>query len=252
MPDETAPIGHNQPPDVLEALHGRLTKANAPLAKRRDELLAACERMPKEIDDEEMAGKFAEMLRAITTAEKAAKAERKKEKQPHLDAGRAVDGFFATITAPLERAAAPIQKALDRYQNAKAAAERQRREEEAARARAEAERLAAAAENDQQLEQAVVADEHAAKAEKLADAPAADLGRVRGEYGAVSSLKARWTHEVEDLAKVDLEALRPYFAATEIDKAIRAYQRAHKDQIEGGDQPLRGVRFFQTHTTSTR
>jgi hypothetical protein len=50
---------------------------------------------------------------------------------------------------------------------------------------------------------------------------------------------------VTEVESVDLEALRPYIAFADLEKAIRAYVKANK-----GSRPLKGVRIYQDVVTN--
>lgn len=252
-------IGHNDPPDEIAALRERLETTSDALLRRRDELLAASSRVPAAIDDEETCGKVADYIKQVAACAKAAEGARIAAKEPHLAAGRVVDGFFKAVTDPLDKLKRQIEARLTDYQRRKAEAERRRREEEARRQAAEAERArreaeaaAAAIATEADLVPAIGAEEQArqaaadaALAAKGAAAKPAELSRSRGDYGAVASLRTFWDFRDLDRNTVDLETLRPHLPLDAIEKAVRSYIRA-------GGRKLRGCEIFENTTTAVR
>lgn len=250
-----ATIGDNLPQiSAAEALHERLAESFASQTKRRDELLAAAKRAPTAIDDDEAAGKVTDFIKQLAAAVKAAEATRVDEKEPFLESGRTVDGFFKAITEPLKKAKVSITSVLTIYQKRIADAERKAREEIARKAREEAEATAKkAAEAEAKIKDAVdldnaveaeaarvQAEAAAAEAKKSADAKAAELSQVRGDYGGHSSLRTSWVHDegAVDRAALDVEALRDHFPLDALHKAIRSY-------IKAGGRKLDGVRIYE-------
>lgn len=247
-------LGHNQP-DLAVALR----EDHADLIRRRDELHDAVGRVPETIEDEETAGRVADFIKQIQAAIKNANAKRVDTKEPFLEGGRLVDGFFKGITDPLGVDKKAVEKPLTVYQQKKAAEEQRRRDEEALRARDEAERqareaaeAAAALETEDQLDGAVAAEdaakqaeEAARKAQREAAAKAADMSRNRGDHGGVASLRTYWTFEVEDIHEVDLETIRAHLPISAVEQAIRSY-------VKAGGRELRGVRIFEETQTVVR
>ena len=246
--------GSNQPP-LAEALRDD----HADLVNRRDDLLAAADRAPVSIDDEDANRKMADFVKQIQAAIKNADAKRVDAKEPYLKAGREVDGFFKAITDPLDKVKRLMESRMTIWQRKVADAERRRREEEATRQREEALLLArAAAEHAEWMKSqtdldAAVAAEAAAKqaaanvavAQRAAEAKAAELSRSRGDFGAVASLHTFW--DFKDLKRdlLNLEALRFQLPLDALDKAVRAY-------IKAGGRELRGVTIFENSQTKVR
>lgn len=255
MQDTATVLGHNRPPpDLLtgEELHAKLAEEHAALMARRDELLAAGGRIPA-ITDEDVARKVSDFVKQITAAAKAADGARVAEKEPFLEGGRAVDGFFKAISDPLTTLKKNVERRLTDYLREKEAAERARRlqEEREARERAEAARreaeaLAQAARDAASLDDAVEAEKEAdraaadaIKATQAAEAKPADLSRTRGEFGAVSSLRTHWVFDEINRDALDLEALRYHFPTDGLEKALRSFIRA-------GGRELKGARIYET------
>lgn len=253
--NEMTSIGHNAPPrDLLtgDALRDRLLDFHAALLRRRDQLLDAGERVP-DVDSDETAAKVSDFIKQVMAASKAAEGARIAEKEPYLDGGRGVDGFFKAISDPLEKLKRTIEARLTLYLRAKAERERREREErerqareEEARLRREAQEAECKLRDEQSLKAAIEADKRAKEAEadritaeKAAQAKAADLSRTRGEYGAVASLRETWTFSDLDRQTLDLEALRFHLPMDGLERAVRAL-------IKAGGRSLKGVKIFET------
>jgi hypothetical protein len=245
------PPPSNNPPADANPLLDRLTAEAATLTKRRDELLAACERVP-DIDSDEIAGKVADLMKLVSACTKNAEAARVDRKEPFLASGRLVDAFYRKITDPLDKAKARVAMKLTIYQRAVADAERRRREEAerlAREAAAEAARTAREAEEAMRTqagldaaveaaERARVAQADAVAAEKAAAVKPAELSRTRGDVGAVASLRTFWDFTDLDRETLDLETLRQHLPADALEKAVRAF-------IKAGGRELRGVKIFE-------
>lgn len=256
-----ADIGSNYPPrDLLlgDALREKLLDDHAALLRRRDDLLAAEARIPP-IEDEAAAQKVSDYIKQVTACAKAADTARVGEKEPYLEGGRGVDGFFKAISDPLAGVKRRVESALTNYLRRKEAEERRKREEEQrlareeeARQRREAEEAAAKIRDEQSLQDAIakeqaakLASADADKADKAAVAKPAELSRTRGEYGAVSSLRTDWVFADVEREELDLEALRYHLPSEGIEKAIRSF-------IKAGGRSLRGARIFESTSAVVR
>jgi hypothetical protein len=254
-------IGANMPPaDLLlgEPLRERLSEENAALLRRRDELLAAAERVPP-ITDEDISRKVTDFIVQLNACSKASEAAREGAKGPYLQGGREVDGFFKHIAEPLQNVKRRIEASLTVYLRQKEATERREREErerqareEAARKQREADEAAAAMRKDSDLVEAVErqrlaeqAEADRIKAEAAANAKAAELSRTRGEYGGVSSLRTFWTFADLDRAQLDLEALREHLPMDGLERAVRSF-------VKAGGRSLRGVHIYETTQATVR
>lgn len=236
----------NSPPSLKTIL----AENYAELALDVETIAARATAAPRAIKSADDLNSIAALVTDARALNKTVDAKRKAEKDPHLQAGREVDQFFAIFGERLERIQTFYQRIADDHARAKAAEERRRAEEEARKLREEAVRQAEIARRAEEAGRAKTAETHGARAEvaqeraELADAiaaaPAADLVRERTESGVLSTAKTEWTFEIVDLAKVPLEALRPYLKRDAIEAAIRALVKLQKDQV-----PLEGVRIFQ-------
>lgn len=246
-------IGDNNPPDIAEALKIDLPYLFDADLKRRDELVAACGRVPDVIENDETAGKLGDFIVQITGHKKASEAKRVAKKEPYLAAGRVVDGFFKGIIDPLDDWHKKLQRRHTSYLVAKEDRERRDREEQARveRERATAALLAAqeaerrnVTDADALIDQAVTHEAEAAALQAEAEGSAADLSRVRGG-GSVTSLRTIWTGQVVDLEAVPLERLRPFLSIDVVEQALRSFVRA-------GGRDLAGCRIFEQKTAQTR
>lgn len=262
MLNETAPkIGDNQPPTALpapEELHAKLEIDHLALEKRRDELIAAEERMP-EITSDELSAKASDYMKQVSAAIKAGEAARVGAKEPYLEGGRVVDGFFKKITDPLSALKARLTKAQTAFLREKEARERrarieaeQKAREEAEAAKREAEEAAKKLESDDDLVDAIDAEQRAntaaadlVKANQESTAKAAELSRVRGDFGSLSSLRTHWTFCDLDRDKIDLEKLRQHLPSDGLERAVRGFIRA-------GGRKLDGVKIYEDTTAQTR
>jgi hypothetical protein len=253
-----AQIGDNLPPADADPLRERLQADHAPLCDRAADLLAAAERAPETVDDDN-AGDVGDFIKQIAGHMKTLDVARVAEKEPYLAGGRNVDGFFKPMVDKLKQAKTMVEARLNKHLRAKAEEERRRREEEArrqaeeeARRRAEAERLEREARDAKTLEEAIAAEEAAKqaeadrlKAQKEAAAKPADMSRTRGDYGSVASLRTFWDFEVEDIHKVPLEQIRAHLPIAAVEQAIRSY-------VKAGGRELGGVRIFENTATVVR
>lgn len=251
--------GHNLGPALSDeaALKARLTESHMALLERKAELLTSVMRMPETVDDDEMQGKFADMVKLIRACGKAAAGAHKAEKAVFLAGGRTVDAFFKRgVQEPLDAAQTKVEQRMTAYNVVKAEAEMNRlaaeRKEREAAERAErerAERLAAEAETDADLDAAIVAEEaadvaatEAQEAAVAAQAKPVDLTRTRGDLGATASMRMVWTGEILDVRMLDLDVLRPHLPYEVLERAVKAYVRA-------GGRELMGARIFERPTT---
>lgn len=245
-------IGHNRAP-VAELLRD----AYRTLSERYAALIASFGRAPASIDDDEALKKVSDLAAMLAACGKHLDAAREQEKAPFLAAGREVDGFFKPMLDGLADAKTALSRRATHYMNRKAEAERKAREEEARIAQAEADRKLREAQEaeahklsdvaDTKLAEAAEAEIDANIAAKAATAKPAELARTRSDAGTVATLSRKWEFAVDDWSKLDLETLRPYIAQGDLEKAVRAFVRTHKNT-----KPLAGVRIFEGASASFR
>jgi hypothetical protein len=244
-----APIGHNLGTvPAPETIAEYLAEAYQADIKRTDDLLEAFTRVPAEISDDEMNRRAADFAKKIAAHVKVLESDHKGEKQPYLDGGRAVDGFFKTKADNLAAIKREVERRQTIFANKKAAEERRRREEEARVAREAAEREAQAALDraaalpaeaaDAALDDAIAAQDQAEMLADAAQASPAELSRTRSDLGTVSSLRTSWKGELVNRDELDLDKLRPYIPTDALERAINAF-------VKAGGRDLKGANIFE-------
>ena len=209
-------------------------------AVREEEAKVAREKLEREAAERE--AKAAAERKTREAAEQKAQREALARETAARDA--------AERAAVAERNRADEAKRLEEAAHARGVREA---EERAAENRRQDAARAAAAQEEIDLAEAVAAQKvadlaaaDAVKAQRNANAKAADMSRSRSDYGAVSSLHTFWDHKPEDAAcgdpvdrdKVDLEPLRPYLNMEALDKAVKAL-------VKAGGRELRGQTIFE-------
>ena len=244
-----AGLGHNLPPSEgmtqADVIRARLEQESIGLMARAIELQQAFDRAPDKVESEDQAEKFGDFIKQIAGHVKKADAARVASKEPYLEGGRAVDGFFKSIIDPLKKAKTTLEGRLGTYLRAKEAEERRRREEERQRAEEEARAKAAEMKSEDDLDAAVEAEVQAQDAAKAAEANAAEMSRTRGDMGSVSSLRTTWAFEVDDWDRIPLDMLRAHLPKSAIEQAIRSF-------IKAGGRSIDGVRIFEKHSAVVR
>lgn len=144
------------------------------------------------------AAQFRDLIAMGGEIEKKIEARRKAEKQPHLDAGKAIDGAHAALAEPITKGRDYLKKALGKFM----LAEEQRRREEAERARREAEEARKAAEAAAQSGPDPFADFDAKQAEEVAQeatkAARAPVNVSGLETARAAGLRTYWLIDVTD------------------------------------------------------
>lgn len=237
-------VGGNNPPTFKETMsekYGSVFAALEPLADLADEA-------PEKITGPDELAKVSDIVREARRLHGEIEEIRKKEKQPLLDETTKLDAYFTARKAPVKRVWDAMQKLADAYQAevdrlARAEAARKVREaqEEADRQRAIAEaeaarnRPQAAAKHAEKAAEAIRAVESATS---FATQSAAEVTRLRTE-GGTTSATTEWLFEIEDYAKVDLNAVRAYIPRERVEMAIKGFIKMNR-----GTVPLAGVRIF--------
>lgn len=194
--NDPAPIGHNGAPEPtpFELSQERVTALEAEAQNWFD---------GEPIANEAQAADVSRLLDAVRKAGKEADGHRKVEKQPHMDAAKAVDEKWQPLIKQCDRVSEVAKGVLtpwlmeqERVKREAEAAARKAAEEAAAEARRLAEQndgsLAAAKARDEAIEQAE-------RAEAQARAAAADKAGAKGSGMARTvSLRTVWRSVVED------------------------------------------------------
>jgi hypothetical protein len=245
---DTAGLGHNRPPQPLDAtlLLDWLEPELEPLRLRRTALLASVERFKADhlpIQDDDQQGEAAEFFKQLRAFIKACEDLREQVGRPYLDCTSTVNEAFKRLEGAVIVDRDAVNAALTVYGRERAARERAQREAAAAERRRVAElaemQARRSAGDDAAWDRAVDTAQRAEKAERRAAAGAADLSRVRGDDGAVASLREHWDYEVIDPDAVPRLYLQINPAA------IRA-------AIAGGEREIAGVRIFDASKVQVR
>ncbi len=221
----------------------------ADFADLREEVAATTRRaldMPRKIENEDdlaMVGGYIADCKALV---KKIDGIRTDEGRPILEAQRGINDFFKRLALLVSDNSEPGQRAADDYARRKAAEERARRERAAEEARRREEEARIKAEKARSADAAILANARAEveagkaeRAEAAAGASVAEMVKTRVE-GVTASARVDWTFRVDDYDAIDLNALRPYLARPDVEKAIRSLVR-----IQKGSTRLAGVSVFE-------
>lgn len=225
---------HNNPPapaeqfqfqiDSLKERIAVFPEINADNSGEANDLIRLCGNLSKEID-----------------------AHRKKEKQPHLDAGRAIDGTFNPLVADAKAAPNALRERLAahlREQERKAQEEARKAQEEAERARieAEAEKAVSMPADEDEIEQ------HAAAKEVQAEAAAAQADKARtakGSHGLMASgLKTKREVVVTD----PVGLVRHFHKHPDVIELCHKLAKAQVRAARGGEVNIEGIAVKEVRT----
>jgi soluble cytochrome b562 len=179
----TIGMGHNQGPPFDEALLAELTD----LAKKQAAAGDAWNAAPP-VEDEATEGKLADYLSGLGASIKRIEDARKAAKQPHLDAGKAVDDAFNPLKKALEARQGAVKWKLGEWLKVK-----KQRQEAEARAAREAAQTDDAVEAERKAAAAAVAQKAAAKAAEPVKTQA------KSGTGAGRTIGMRTTYKAEIL-----------------------------------------------------
>lgn len=223
-----------------------LAEKHGDVAARSAALAGMIDRAPTSVDNEDDANKISEAIRQCTAFVKMATEIRIKEKEPYLEGGRAVDGYFQNLVVAVDKTKTALLRVRTDYDVAVERAARLAREEEARRAREEADRIAAEARTRADQERAAVAENRAEEAQEAAKVTPAELTRTRTDTGVTTSLRSEWVHNVEDPRAVPRKYCVPD------DKLIRAAVKSAVTKDNECPLEIKGVRIFKKHTSQVR
>jgi hypothetical protein len=262
-------LGHNNPPPstLAELLDpaiftDQLKIDHADLLTRAHQLLSAAARyhdaQPNGPATDEDAGKAADFVKQIKACAKIGTDRHAEAKRPFLDCGRVVDAVLKQgVADALTTAARRIEDKIGIFVRRKADEARGLAQNEARRREQEAAALAAAAAretNEQRAAdlaaRAVEVADASDKAAALATASDTDLGRTRGAFGSVTSLRSSWTFEVEDITALALAVANgevpPNYITTN-DVVLRGVIKPKE-----GLRKIPGLRIFDDARASVR
>lgn len=212
--------GHNAPTDPVEAA----------LAELQGEEELAKELLAKPIEDQAAADKAGTWARRIGDIGSKAEKSRVAEKEPHLEAGRAVDAKWKPVVEGSKALAAKLKAHITPFLQAQKRAEEERARkaaEEARKKREEADAAARAAKTDDEAEAARVADLHrqAAEADRAATMKNASAGRT----GAKVALRTE-TH----IIVTDFAAAAAHYVAARPQELVELIGRLASRDVKAG------------------
>lgn len=211
-----AVLGDNQPP-----LSERLGLDHSTLMVEAKGAAALVPATIRAIQSDEEAAAYTETAKDIKKVLKLAEVAFKAEKQPWLDGGRVVDGFFQSISGPMAESVKRVVDALNAWQ-----------------------RFLIAAKNKAAAEAAEKARREAAAFDEPAPAPVApvavkEAARVVSFSGARATASTKWKGEVTDIDALPRQYMMRNQAA--IDAAIA-----------GGVRQIPGVNIYEDVRTAIR
>lgn len=252
--DDDIPVA--DPSHIIDALSHRYKV----LIQRHDDLIAGTARWKEAHtksdgngflisgqDDLRDAVDFLDQLKQFRTKE--VEPERKRCKAPFDEMCNAVQSFFVRLSDDVDAATLPIRTA---YEEALKAEEEQTRRDmriAAAGHAQEAQQLTAQA--DRAFDQTVKADffERARQQQERADAlfhtaetaTAAELTRIRGDFGSIGGLKTVWEWEVEEL----MDLVQAVASGRESIEVLTVNAAMVNTMVrKGGRQKIPGLRIY--------
>lgn len=246
--NERVVIGGNNPPSESELLKQRL-ESHTKEDKDIDDLVLR--KIPSEISDDKEAGVLADYIKSLKTARKTVETIFTAEKAPILAAAKIADSWKNVRWLKIDNRISDASKPILVWNSKKEAEEKARQLELARLAQEQAEKLAKEAMahadagiNDTAGELLDYAIEKENKAAAIIDKSEDVRGKSYGSFSSASSRKV-WVGEIENIAAVDLEALRKYLDKDALDKAIRA-------AIKDGVRQITGVKIFEEDKLTIR
>ncbi len=189
-----------------DAISATLADANAPLLRRRDDLLAASARVPEQLDTDEDVDRARRFAGQLDEAIRETRKARLSDGRPFRDALATVKRFFDEIDKPLQNASRSILKRLTD------AAHRVR---------------PTPGETPVPAPPAAIGIDHSGEA-IVTTAP------HRSPHPLHPEIKLAWSIEDFDRATLDLEALRDYLTEAAILAACRKHLADHGPQKLSG------------------
>ncbi len=193
---ETAPIGHNKPPEP-SPFEASETSINDLFDEAKLWLDG------ETIDRQELADDISKLLNLIRDARKAADASRKTENKPFDDGKTEVQGRYNPLLKKADLASETCKKALAPWldkldKEKKAAAEKARTEADAKQRAAQEAIRAADHDNLEEREHAEALLQDAKSADKAANRAAHDTAKASGGTGKAVSLRSTWHPVLKD------------------------------------------------------
>ncbi len=180
-PDEDTGVAESLKPASLEIGANEPPKDKADILKEKIDAASANSTVYKEISDDETASKAQSARSRLLELSNEAVKKHDKEKEPHLDAGRAVDKRWFPLRDTAKAAADSIRTALTAHE----------RRKDAERTKAESAHLAAIAEAERVRIAAEEAGKPAPEPEPIPEPlpPPPPQTAIKGAYGRAASIK---------------------------------------------------------------
>lgn len=242
LENERAIMGGNKPPigEVLAQQYRDLVAEIEPIATRANA-------MPKKIESDADLGPIGDLVVDASKLAKRIEAARKFEKEPHDQAGKAVQAFFVPLKDRLDRIATTFEDMATAYNREKLAAARRKADEEARKLREaeEKKRLEADAAKrestaERKLDEAEALADKAEEAEAKAQATNAELTKVRTDSGVTAGTKTNWSAEIVKYEDIPLGPLGTFFDEKEVLRAAKSMAKVMKSRAA-----CPGIRFFE-------
>lgn len=242
-----------------------MTSENQALAEKAKTLAAQASRAPT-IEDEETAGKVAELERWCQGFLKKAEDERKEKVKPLNDEVKRINGGYKELKAPVETAKARLNQLQTEWMRKQQALAQERARLAREKAEAEAVEQASALEKLGHGEDAERIVDDTVKAGAIATATTR-TGAVRGDYGATASLQRKWTFKIfnksevpEAYKVVNESALRQFIGEVRSEATVAAERHGLKGkekeariyELMNVNLTLPGVEFYTEESARVR
>lgn len=184
-------------------------------------------------NDEETAGRCADLQRQIAAAVKVVEDTRKGVKEPYFEAGRAVDDASKRHSSRLGDALLKVRGLIEGHM--RRVLQKQREDEE----ERQREVIARHREEEERRKDAQAAGEPEPASTHEPEPPRREPEPIqaRGDYGSTASAVKVWKGEIEDWSKA--------FKAVQGNESVReAIQKAINQRIKAGDRTIAGVRIY--------
>ena len=214
MTGEAPPIGHNNPPDEVEAFVSRVRLENADLLAERVDLEFDVAGAPKAPASDEDVAAINEMVVKLRGYARRLEGAREDAKRPLLGMGRGSDALFTTVRDAMKATADQLERRNGPFLQAKAVKLEQERQAKLAEQR----RLEQEAEQRRQDEAA------AAARQKIIDANTAEEREAAAALAVNTERDAQLARDAEEQAEKDRQKLSKAADRTER-KADTALER---------------------------
>lgn len=199
---------HNNPPESnFDDIEISINDEYGAVLNQYEALVEAAERLPETINDEEKAEKVADYIKQLSSNKKKLDGARTAKKEPYLEKGRFVDGFFNKKKDILDGIISKAKNKLSDYAYQKEQAEKKRLQEEAEKKKRE---------QEEALRKAAEAEAKAREEREKREAAEREAEAARKEQERLK-LEAAAAKEREEKAK---------------DEAKAAKERADKEEQE--------------------